>query len=87
MWREGESLTVYKGIHLPEIGDQGVLVSELSHGLRVIVIQDISRYRFMLCENRTVQVHEPFVKAVEKAMAADQEFQQQREVYHRLLGG
>ncbi len=76
-WREVRggklSATVYAGV-LTEVGNQKVLVSNLSHGLRVFPKRSDSEY----CpygDPVEIDVSVEFLAAVRKVFLADQEFQ------------
>lgn len=88
-WRELRGVswgaTIYRGLYLPG-GPHGILISKLSHGLRVIEIKHPTRYKFDPVSNPSVKVSERFVVEATRALAADKRLQAQiGEEYDRLL--
>lgn len=88
-WRErrgtGWSETQYRGLYL-HIGLQELLISKLSHGLRVIEVKTPGHYQFDQIPGRLVELSEAFVDEILYALAADQRFQARLGEYDRLLG-
>jgi hypothetical protein len=86
-WKEkrvgGKSETTYRGLYI-ELDWQVLLVSKLSHGLRVIEVQNMDDYYFER-ESSEVELSTTFWEAIVKAFRVDQEFQKQLPEYKRLL--
>ena len=88
-WKESRgdewSKTLYSGLYLV-IKERPVLVSKLSHGLRVIPIVDPGKYRFVEGEGcGQVPVSNSFMLEVMFALEADFKFQDQVEEFERLM--
>jgi hypothetical protein len=86
-WREkrgdGWSETLYTGI-AAEIDGVPVIISKLSHGLRVLPKKADSEYQFE-GEGSATQISESFIKAAKSAFDADKEFQTKLPEYQKAL--
>jgi len=87
-WRElrddGWSKTLYEGLCFTDLG---LLVSELSHGLRVIELKDPSKYMFISKVPISEDIPEltDFVQYVLRARDEDRRFQTQIPVFTKLM--
>jgi len=66
--------TVYTGLYF-EIKGEPIVVSKLSHGLRVIPLLDQVGFQFITDVERKVSIPDDFFSAAEKMLKADMEFQ------------
>lgn len=87
-WKEsradGLSGTTYSGLRL-ELDQGPVLVSKLSHGLRVLLILDPEKYHF-IGEASLVEVSNALVVETTLALKADLRFQKEcTDEYSRLM--
>ena len=84
--RRGENLsaTHYEGLYYP-LGKHGILISDLSHGLRVLEIKDPDQYVFET-PRPEVEVSKKFMDEALEAFVADKRFQYQRGEYRRAMG-
>ncbi|SRR5258708_4557555 len=88
-WREkrgdGWSDTIYSGLFL-EINGKPMLISKLSHGLRVLPRKGDSYYSF---EGGpiNVEISESFIDAAKVAFEANVEFQKRLDEYEQAISG
>ena len=87
-WRErrgdGWSATVYSGLYFSKLGSNGLLVSKLSHGLRVLDAGDPRQYDVISSEP-VAEVSPNFIKEVLQAYEADKRFQRQLSAYEAAM--
>ncbi len=88
MWSEWRgdtwSKTNYTGLYFL-IKEWPVLVSRLSHGLRVIPIKNQKDYLFGSILPAIVEVPDSFIQEVETALEADVKFQKQIDVFEKAM--
>ena len=87
-WREargtGWSKTLYSGLKI-YTGNRIVIVSRLSHGLRVISMSDESKFDFVYPPSTPVHVSDGFVLLAGVFLMTDEAFQQMTPEYEKMM--
>ena len=85
--RNGElGKTEYTGLFF-SIEGSPIIISRLSHGLRVLRLTDQSRYEFESVPGREVEISDEFVNEALQCLASDEKFQAQIPLYEDLIQG
>ena len=89
-WRERKadgqlSSTLYEGLRFTLVSGEEVLVSLLSHGLRVLTLEDENRYQWEFVGDTHIKISREFAHAAEAALEADRKFQGFTEQYKSKL--